>query len=315
MMDFTPALPTFVITLREGVEAALVVGIVLAYLKKANQTQFNGWVWNGVLSGLLASGAVGFVFAAIFQVVGTVNPAYAPVFKPLLEGVFSMVAIAMLSWMLIWMTQQSRLLKAQVEGAINTTLTNPTGAGWGIFTLIFFAVLREGFETVIFIAAKFQQGVMPIAGAIVGLLVAVAIGVMLFQLGIKINLRVFFQVMGVFLLLIVAGLVVSTLAHFELALSRWATLDSSASLCLGNPAQAGSSCLLGSLLWDTSRVLPERQFPGIVLHTLFGYEDQVYFAEAVSYVLFLVGVGTVYLRSLTGWQARTNAIAPSVESQ
>jgi len=311
MFDFTPVLPTFVITLREGVEAALVVGIVLAYLKKANQTALNRWVWNGVFTGLLTSALVGLVFAGIFQLVGSVNPAYAPVFKPLLEAGFSVVAIAMLSWMLIWMTQQSRLLKAQVESAITSTLASKTGAGWGIFTLIFFAVLREGFETVIFIVAKFQQGVMPIVGAIAGLFVAVAIGVMLFQLGIKINLRVFFQVMGVFLLLIVAGLVVSTLSHFDLALTRLAALDPTASFCLGNPLQANDSCVLGPLLWNTHSPLPERQFPGIILHTLFGYEDEVYVAEAVSYILFLLSVGIIYWRSITSSQPKPVSPEPS----
>ncbi len=310
MIDFTPALPTFVITLREGVEAALVVGIVLAYLKKAQQPNLTPWVWRGVASGLIASALVGLLFAAIFQWVGTVDSAYAPVWKPLLEGVFSIVAIAMLSWMLIWMTQQSRWLKAQVEGAVSASLTSGAGAGWGIFTLIFFAVLREGFETVVFIAAKYQQGGMPIVGAIAGLLGAVAIGVLLFQLGVKINLKLFFQGMGIFLLLIVAGLVVSTLAHFDLALSRLASLNPAANFCLGQPTQPTDSCLLGPLLWDTHTLLPARQFPGIILHTLLGYEDQVFAAEAIAYVGFLGAIGTLYFKSLTGWQAKPTPMQP-----
>lgn len=301
MLDLTPALPTFVITLREGVEAALVVGIVLAYLKKAEQTHLNKWVYSGVGSGLLTSGLVGLGFAWVFQLVDSANQTYAPVIKPLLEGVFSVAAIAMLSWMLIWMTQQSRRLKAQVEDAVSTTLESDTGAGWGIFGLIFFAVLREGFETVLFIAAKFQQGVIPILGAIAGIIVAVAIGVLLFQLGVKINLRRFFQVMGIFLLLIVAGLVVSALAHVDVALTRLAALNPSASICFSQPITETSSCILGSMLWNTTRFLPERQFPGIILHTLFGYEDQLYWVEAVGYVLFLAIVGSIYLRSITGW--------------
>lgn len=308
MIDFTPALPTFVITLREGVEAALVVGIVLAYLAKANQTQFNGWVWRGVWAGLLASGGVGVLFAILFYIVGSLSPAYAPVLKPFLEALFSLAAIAMLSWMLIWMTQQSRLLKAQVEGAVQSSLADSAGAGWGVFTLIFFAVLREGFETVLFIAAKFQQGVMPIVGAIAGIAVAVAIGVLLFQVGIKINLKIFFQAMGTFLLLIVAGLVVSTLAHFDLAFTRLAALNPALNVCLGNPTEPGDSCLLGSMLWDTHHWLPERQFPGIILHTLLGYEDQVFWVEAIAYILFLAGIGTLYLRSLAGGRPQsTNA--------
>lgn len=299
MIDLTPALPTFVITLREGVEAALVVGIVLAYLAKAGQTRLNAWVYGGVGVGLLASVAVGLLFTWGLNASGSANQTYAPVFKPLLEGVFSVVAIAMLSWMLIWMTQQSRLLKKQIEGTVSLALADST-AGWGVFWLIFFAVLREGFETVLFIAAKFQQGAIPIAGAIAGIIVAVGIGVLLFQFGVKINLRLFFQAMGIFLLFIVAGLVLSALAHIDTALMRLAEIQPSASLCL-NFSAPQSSCILGPLLWDTSRWLPEQQFPGILLHTLFGYEDQIYLVQAIAYGLFLTSVGGVYLQSIAGW--------------
>ena len=299
MIDLTPALPTFVITLREGVEAALVVGIVLAYLAKAGQTRLNAWVYGGVGVGLLASVAVGLLFTWGLNASGSANQTYAPVFKPLLEGVFSVVAIAMLSWMLIWMTQQSRLLKKQIEGTVSLALADST-AGWGVFWLIFFAVLREGFETVLFIAAKFQQGAIPIVGAIAGIIVAVGIGILLFQFGVKINLRLFFQAMGIFLLFIVAGLVLSALAHVDTALMRLAEIQPSASLCL-NFSAPQSSCILGPLLWDTSRWLPERQFPGILLHTLFGYEDQIYLVQAIAYGLFLTSVGSIYLQSIAGW--------------
>jgi high-affinity iron transporter len=307
MIDFTPALPTFVITLREGVEAALVVGIVLAYLSKAGQSRLNSWVYGGIGAGLLASTLVGILFVLVFQTVGAANQSYAPVMKPLLQSLFSVVAIALLSWMLIWMTQQSRQLKSELEGAISTTLEQDDRAGWGIFGLIFFAVLREGFETVVFIAAKFQQGWIPIAGAIAGILVAVGIGLLLFKLGVKINLRLFFQGMGIFLLLIVAGLVVSALAHLDAALTYWHQMHPSASVCFTNPFATNSSCLLGPLLLDTQGFLPERQFPGIVLHTLFGYEDQLYLGEAIAYVAFLAIVGSLYLRSLTGWNATSTS--------
>lgn len=302
MIDFTLALPTFVITLREGVEAALVVGIVLAYLSKAGQSRLNTWVYGGIAAGLIASALVGILFVLVFQTVGAANQTYAPVMKPLLQSLFSVIAIALLSWMLIWMTQQSRQLKGELEGAISSTLESDSRAGWGIFGLIFFAVLREGFETVVFIAAKFQQGWIPIGGAIAGIFVAVGIGLLLFKLGVKINLRLFFQVMGIFLLLIVAGLVVSALAHLDAALTYLAHIHPSASVCFTTPSAKNASCLLGPLLLDTHRFLPESQFPGIILHTLFGYEDQLYLVEAIAYVLFLAIVGSLYLRSLTGWK-------------
>lgn len=299
-MDFSAAIPTFIVTLREGVEAALVVGIVLAYLNKANRSTLNAWVYGGIAAGVVASVLVGVMFVAILGLLDASNQPYAPIIKPFLEGVFGLVAIVLLSWMLIWMTQQAKSLKGEVEREIKTALQQ--NAGWGIFTLIFFAVLREGFETVVFIAAKFQQGWIPALGAAGGLLGAIAIGIALFKLGVKINLRQFFQIMGVFLLLIVSGLVVSALVHFDRSFLRLADLDPQySSICVYpdrfvNP----HSCFLGGLVWDTSSVLPDRQFPGIILHTLFGYVDRLYVVEAIAYVAFLLTVGSLYLQSLAG---------------
>jgi high-affinity iron transporter len=289
MIDISAAIPTFVITLREGVEAALVVGIVLAYLNRAERSQLNSWVYGGILSGLMASTAVGAMFVGVLTALERSHQPFAPALKPLLEGGFGVVAIALLSWMLIWMTQQAKSIKSEVEKEISQALDG--NAGWGIFGLIFFAVLREGFETVVFIAAQFQQGWLPVGGAIAGLISAVCIGVLLFKLGIKINLRQFFQVMGVFLLLIVSGLVISALAHFDQGL---AILDAQL-VCFSK-----QSCILGQLVWDFSQRLPQRQFPGIVLHTLFGYVDQLYLGEAIAYLVFLVTVGTLYFQSLGG---------------
>lgn len=293
-IEVSAAVPTFLITLREGVEAALVVGIVLAYLKKADKSDLNRWVYGGIGGGLLASAFVGALFVAILDALQQSQQSYAAVLKPWLEGGFGAVAIALLSWMLIWMTQQAKTLKSDIEQEVGQVLTE--NAGWGIFGLIFVAVLREGFETVVFIAAQFQQGWLPAVGAVAGLLGAIAIGLLLFQFGIKINLRQFFQVMGVFLLLIVSGLVISALAHFDKGMGMLAQLDPQfASLCVSQ-----QSCFLGRLVWDFSGVLPDRQFPGIILHTLFGYVDRLYAVEAIAYLAFLFTVGGLYLQSITG---------------
>jgi high-affinity iron transporter len=299
-------LSTFVITLREGVEAALVVGIVLAYLNKANRSYLNPWVYAGIGAGILASVAVGIAFIWTLASLDTSNQAYAPVLKPFLEAVFGLVAIALLSWMLIWMTKQAKSLKGEVEQEIDRAIQ--TNAAWGIFGLIFFAVLREGFETVVFIAAQFQQGGSPVIGAIGGLFGAIVIGILLFKLGIKINLKQFFQVMGIFLLLIVSGLVIGVLAHFDKSLVLLSQLNPNLSnLCIWNNRD---SCILGGLIWDTSRVLPQKQFPGVILHTLFGYVDRLYWAEAIAYLTFLLTVGTFYLQSLGGKPTEPKQVAP-----
>ncbi|HIK05756.1 MAG TPA: FTR1 family iron permease [Trichormus sp. M33_DOE_039] len=307
-MNFSTALPTFVITLREGVEAALVVGIVLALLKKAKQSRLNIWVYAGIGVGIIVSALIGVLFSWLIKVIGAANPQYTPVIEPMLEGVFSVLAIAMLSWMLIWMTKQARFMKAQVEGAVNQALGKNSQAAWGVFSLILIAVVREGFETVLFIAANFQQGLIPTIGALAGLATAAAIGVFLFKLGVKINIRQFFQVMGVLLVLIVAGLVVSALKHFDDAIANLALSNrASESLCFYYEHFTRiHSCILGPMVWNTSQILPDQEFPGIVLKSLFGYRENLYLVQAVGYLTFLLTVGGLYFRSLTGGALKAN---------
>lgn len=305
-MDFSAALPTFIITLREGVEATLIVGIVLAYLKKSGHHHLKSWVYSGVGVGLAVSALIGMLFGELIQHLSLNSQQYAPVFEPLLEGIFSVMAILFLSWMLIWMTQNARSIKQTVEGALSTALSHKAGAGWGIFALVFFAVLREGFETVLFISAKFQQGFIPSLGVLAGLGVAIAIGMLIFKWGIRLKLQYFFAVMGVLLLLIVAGLVVTALGHFDTAVGTLAQLDrKSQSLCFFYERFAkpqDRDCILGPMVWNTSSILPQEKFPGIFLNALFGYTQRLYVLQAVSYGLFMITVGGLYFRSLGGRQ-------------
>lgn len=298
-MDLSAALPTFFITLREGFEATLVVGIVFACLQKAQQPQLYRWVYLGISGGIVASILVGVLLSGTLQGLENAGGTYAPVIKELLASIFGIVAIAMLSWMLLWMTQQARSMKSSVEGAIDNALTNSESAGKAVFLLIFIAVLREGFETVLFIVAKFQQDwILPTVGAVAGLSLATVMGILLFAIGIKINIRLFFQIMGIFLVLIVGGLVVGVLKHLDASVSLLSQLSSQyASWCQTD----GSSCILGTQVWDGSTILPDKQFPGIILKALFGYRQTIYLAQAIAYFGFLIIVGGAYLQSLTGW--------------
>jgi high-affinity iron transporter len=300
-MDFSAAIPTFVITLREGVEAALVVGIVLAYLKKSSQSHLKNWVYSGIGFGLALSAITGVMLGWFLQNIGQSNEKYGPVFEPALEGIFSAIAIAFLSWMLIWMTQNAKGMKGAVEGAIGTALSQ-TQAGWGIFSLVFFAILREGFETVLFIAAKFQQGIAPAIGAALGIASAAAIGTAIFKFGVRLNIRKFFLYMGVFLLLIVSGLVVTALGHFDTAINTFAGLDrKSANVCIFYEhfvSPMNRSCILGPMVWNLSKILPDDRFPGLVFSTLLGYTQRLFVVQAIAYVAFLGTIGTLYFRSL-----------------
>lgn len=292
-MDFSQAVPTFVITLREGVEAALVVGIVLACLSKANRSELNKWVYGGVAAGIAGSVLIGLFFSITLSRVQYAAPTIQSVVNPFLGVIFGSIAVVMLSWMLIWMTQQARSMKSNVEGSLQQALTDE-GAGVSIFSLVCIAVLREGFETVLFLFSNLQQSAAGILGAIAGLLGAFAIGVGLFKFGVKINLRLFFQAMGIFLLLIVAGLVVSVFKNLDAAVTAISLLDQpNIDLCISR-----QSCILGPLLWDASSFLPDKQFPGILFKTLLGYRDHIYLLQLIVYIAFLAGVGGRYFRSL-----------------
>jgi high-affinity iron transporter len=303
--NITAGLPAFVITLREGVEAALVVGIVLAALAKAGRSQqLNRFVYWGIAAGIAASVGVGLGLNQLLVGVARSQQPYAPALQQGLQTGFGLVAIGLLSWMLIWMTQQAKSLKGEIEGAVGQQLDAPEPdatdsthsnlASRGIFSLIFLAVLREGFETVVFLAAQFQEGWIPTAGAIAGLMGATAIGVGFFKLGVRINLKQFFQVMGLLLLLIVGGLVIGTLSHGDRALLAAVPLSSTVATFCGTR----DTCILGFQLWDLHEQLSDRVFPGIVLKTFFGYRSKLYAVQAIAWVSFMFGMGGLYWRSL-----------------
>jgi high-affinity iron transporter len=187
-------------------------------------------------------------------------------------------------------------LKSEVENAVKAGLKSENGAGKAIFLLVFIAVLREGFETVLFILAQFQKDwQLQTFGAIAGLSVATLLGILLFAGGVKINIRLFFQIMGTFLLLIVAGLLIGVLKHIDAGISLLSQIDPFyQSFCPSLP----SSCLLGFQVWDGSQILSDRTFPGLLLKSLFGYRQNLYISQIVAYILFLLLIGGLYFQSL-----------------
>ncbi len=269
-MEWSLGLPVMFITLREGVEAALVVGIVAAYLVRANQPDLLKWVGLGVVGGLFLSGVLGWIAEALLG--GFRGTLYL-----VTEATFALLAVGLLSWMLVWMTQRSRSLKKEIQDAVAQSLNDPQKAGLGIATLVGVAVLREGVEVVLFIGSQLQTGAWPgLIGAVTGILLASIIGYALFGLGIRIDIRLFFAGLGSLLLFIVAGLVSTALGTLSAAFD-WN---------------------LGPVLWDLSANLPEGQFPGVVFNALFGYTDQPHLLQFVAWLSYLLIVGTLYFRSI-----------------
>jgi len=302
-MDFSSALPTFLITLREGTEATLVVGIVLAYLIQAKQSVLQRWVYLGAAAGLFISSIMG-------EIAQKLIGGFSGTVYYLTKGIFSVAAIVMLSWMLIWMTQQAKTMRHQVQSSLEKAISSVEirKAGWGVFTLIAVAVLREGAETVLLITGTLtpdptQSGLAqyaPAIGCFAGIVVAIAIGLAIFKFGVKLNIRAFFQVLGVILLLIVSGLVITSLSAFDLAntVDKVFNPITQSYEFLDPPHRVVEWFTLGSQITDTSSVLPADKFPGIIFSTLFGYSDKLYTTQIVSYCIFLSTMGTLYFRSL-----------------
>ncbi|MBO0662485.1 FTR1 family protein [Jiella sp. MQZ9-1] len=196
-------LATLVIGLREGLEAALIVGIIAAFLRKNGHSLVAMWV--GVVLAVILSLAVGVGLAWVEQ-------ALPQAAQEGLETVIGALAVVFVTGMIFWMNQHARDMKRQIEADAAEALSRASGLALAV--MAFLAVLKEGFETSVFLLATFsaaQSAGLAAAGAIVGLLMAVVIGWGIYVGGVRINLSRFFRATGVFLILVAAGLVVSSL--------------------------------------------------------------------------------------------------------
>jgi high-affinity iron transporter len=199
-------LPTFVIGLREGLEAALIVGIVAAFLRQQGRWEALRWVWAGVA---LAVGICATVGVAL-EIVSRELPSRQ---QEALETIVGLVAVAAVTFMIVWMKRHGRGLRRELEAGAASALAR--GSVIGLVGMAFFAVIREGFETAVFLLAAFDASSTPVlsgSGALIGIAVAVLIGWGIYRGGVHIDLARFFRVTGVVLVLVAAGLL-STAAH------------------------------------------------------------------------------------------------------
>jgi high-affinity iron transporter len=198
-------LPTFVIGLREGVEAALIVGIVAAFLRQENRTDALRWVWAGVLAAVAICVAVG----VALELLDATLPQRE---QEGLETVVAFVAVGVVSFMIVWMRRHARGMAGELRASARAALAE--GSVGALVGMAFFAVIREGFETVVFLLAAFQSATNPTTaglGAVLGVVVAVVIGAGIYRGGVRLNLTRFFRATGFVLVLVAAGLVASAL--------------------------------------------------------------------------------------------------------
>jgi FTR1 family protein len=198
-------LPTFVIGLREGVEAALIVSIIAMFLRQEGRTDALRWVWAGVGAAVTICLAIGVVLQLVDQELPQRQ-------QEMLETVIGALAVGIVTFMLVWMRRHAAGLSRALRESTASALKQ--GSVGALIGMAFVAVFREGLETAVFLLAAFQSAEDPATagtGAVLGLLAAVVIGVLIYRGGVKLNLQRFFRITGLVLALVAAGLVASTL--------------------------------------------------------------------------------------------------------
>jgi high-affinity iron transporter len=268
-------LPTFLLSLREGLEAALIIGIVLGALTKIRRSDLSPAVWLGTLSAV----GVSILTAVLLTAFGM---SLAETAEQIFEGVTMLIAAGILTWMIFWMSRQARFLKGELEAGVNKAAA--TTGKRAMFWLAFIAVVREGIELALFITAAFFAGdrsqatsniIQTLAGTILGLGTAALLGWTLFATTVRLDLRRFFQVTGFLLILFAAGLVAHGVHEFN---------------------EAGWIPSVVEHVWDVNKIVDENSVPGQLLKTLFGYNGNPSLTEMISYFVYLAVVTVLWRR-------------------
>jgi high-affinity iron transporter len=261
----------FLIGLREGLEAALVVSILIAYLVKTDRRHLLPRIWLGVGVAVLVSLAFGALLT--FGPRGLTFEA-----QELIGGSLSILAVGFVTWMIFWMARAARSMSGGLRSAIDRAAeTSP----WSLAVVALLAVGREGLETAIFLWAATQaatrgasSSVEPLLGAALGLAVAVVLGYLIYRGAIKINLTRFFTWTGVFLIFVAAGV----LAYGVHDLQEARFLPG-----------------LNTLAFDVSATVPPTSWYGTLLKGVFNFSPATTVLEATVWVLYVAPVLSLFL--------------------
>ena len=271
-------LAPFLIMFREGIEAALIVGIIASYLKQTGRSNLMSAVWVGIVLATLLCLAI----AILLQIGGQEFPYQQ---QKLFAAGVSAIAVGVLTWMVFWMKRASRSIKGELESQVEVAIhpdQSEDKLNFALIGMAFFAVAREGLESVVFLLATFQQeqgSQSAVAlGAGLGYVAAIAVGVGIYQGGVRLDLKRFFKWTGVLIILVAAGLSAGAIraAH-----------------------AAGMWDLLQTVVFDASTILPKRSILGSILAGIFGYNDAPTVSESIAYFGYLIPTMLLFFSSKT----------------
>ncbi len=265
-------LSSLLITLREGLEAALIIGIILAYLARIGSRQSFKPVWLGTSLAVLVSLIAG---AAIFLLAGEFSGQAEEIF----EGLAMFVAAGVLTWMIFWMRKQAINIKVHLHAQIQSVLTS--GSSLGLVVIAFVVVVREGIETVLFLFAATRVAESPVlftVGGFLGLAIAIGIGYSIYKGTSRLNLRTFFNVTSLVLIVFAAGLLAHGIHEFH---------------------EVGIIPSVVEHVWDINHILPEKSTFGRFLTAIVGYNANPSLVEVGAYFVYLALALGGYFRPIT----------------
>jgi high-affinity iron transporter len=267
-------LPSFILALREGLEAALVIGMVLSILRKLGHSELNRMIWLGAGSGLLVS----FIAALSLNLAGAAFEGHGEQF---FEGSTLLLAAIILTWMIFWLRHQSGSMRTRIEAGVQ--LASQRQKRQAVFLIAFLAVVREGIELALYLLAVGMTStpLQEFSGAMVGIGAAILLGWAVFASTRRLSIAFFFKATNTFLAFFAAGMV---------------------GLGVGEFIELGWVPALIAHTWDLSAVLPDDSTLGMVLKTLVGYTSSPALSQVIAYLLYFAVLGGIY------WSQRRAAL-------
>ncbi|GAC1347815.1 MAG: FTR1 family protein [Ktedonobacteraceae bacterium] len=267
-------LAAFILFLREGLEASLIVSILFSALRQLGQMHQARAVWAGIILAIVGSLLGGIaLYVTIHEYIGST-------FQAIFETFTYLLAVILLTTMTFWMQKNSRTMKKDI-----TTRASFAGSALGLGLLAFTTVGRESLETAIFMLAfAFKtNGLLLLLGALLGLLVSVGLCFLIYKLGYRLDYRIFFRVMGILLLIFAAGLLGDAVQNMQ---------------------QLGWLAFGTAPLWNTASVIPESSTIGDIMHTFLGYAEAPTILQSVLYAIYVLVAGSIFT-----WMTRKPPLA------